>query len=173
MLQPTRTHTLHAELIEFLVVILGGCAYLQDIGRGPHPLDEDPTVAKAWGQPGWADYSGVSRTLNACGPKTVAALRQAIVQVCQPFVDREVVRSVQQAGKLAYDGDLTGWPVSSRSTTHEVPPLGGWMMRSNWATTPCRSVGTAPPTGGSGFRWPPIGEISCPAVKRKRWSGPF
>ena len=58
--QRQREHAPQTKLIELLVAILGGCAYLQDISHGPHPLDRDQAVATAWGQPSWADYSGVS-----------------------------------------------------------------------------------------------------------------
>jgi len=33
------------KLIEFLVSILAGCAYLKDIRHGPHPLDQDLAAA--------------------------------------------------------------------------------------------------------------------------------
>ncbi len=49
----------------FLVAILAGLQHLQDISLAAHPLDKDQAVAQAWGQPAWADYSGVSRTLSA------------------------------------------------------------------------------------------------------------
>jgi len=58
-------HTPQGKVLEFLVAILGGLKHLQDISLSVHhPLDKDPAVAQAWGQPGWADYSGVSRTLS-------------------------------------------------------------------------------------------------------------
>ena len=38
--QRKRVHTPQTKLIEFLLAILGGCAYLQDISHGPHPLAE-------------------------------------------------------------------------------------------------------------------------------------
>ena len=60
--QRKRDHTPQTKLIEFLVAILAGCAYLRDISEGPHPLDQDVSLAEAWNQPGWADYSGISRT---------------------------------------------------------------------------------------------------------------
>jgi len=60
--QRKRDYEPQTKLIEFLAAILSGCRYLQDISHGPHPLDRDQAVATAWGQPGWADYSGVSRT---------------------------------------------------------------------------------------------------------------
>lgn len=124
--QRKRDYAPQTKLIEFLVAILSGCRYLQDISHGPHPLDRDQTVAAAWGQPGWADYSGVSRTLQACTEETVEAVRNVIEKVSRPFIDREVVLSLQQTGTLIYDGDLTGRPVSSTSTTYPGAAF-GWM----------------------------------------------
>lgn len=141
--QRTREHTPQSKMIEFLVSILGGCAYLQDISAGPHPLDHDQAVARAWGQPAWADYSGVSRTLNACTPQTVEAVRRAVAQVSSPFIASEVLLSLQEKGVLVYDGDLSGRPVSSTSTTYQgaafgwmddaVPP--GYQGRERWLDT--------------------------------------
>ena len=62
--QKVRTHRPQTKVIEFLVAILGGLPHLEDISRAGHPLDQDSAVALAWQQPGWADYSGVSRTLQ-------------------------------------------------------------------------------------------------------------
>jgi hypothetical protein len=124
--QRKRDYAPQTKLIEFLVAIMSGSRYLQDISHGPHPLDRDQTVAAAWDQPGWADYSGVSRTLQACTEETVEAVREAIEEVSCPFIDREVVLSLQQAGTLIYDGDLTGRSVSSTSTTYPGAAF-GWM----------------------------------------------
>jgi len=124
--QRTRVHTPQSKLIEFLVAHLGGCAHLQDISHGAHPLDQDQAVAEAWGQPGWADYSGVSRTLHACDQQTVDAVREATAQVSRPFIDQEVLLALRETGMLIYDGDLTGRPVSSTSTTYENAAF-GWM----------------------------------------------
>jgi hypothetical protein len=124
--QRTRTHSPQSKLLEFLVAHLSGCAYLQDISHGPHPLDQDQVVAEAWGQPAWADYSGVSRTLHACDQQTVDAVRDAIAQVSRPFIDQEVLLALRKHGVLIYDGDLTGRPVSSTCTTYEGAAF-GWM----------------------------------------------
>jgi hypothetical protein len=124
--QRKREYEPQTKLLEFLVAILSGCRYLQDISHGPHPLDRDQTVAAAWDQLGWADYSGVSRTLQACTEETVEAVREAIEEVNRPFIDREVVLSLQQTGTLICDGDLTGRPVSSTSTTYPGAAF-GWM----------------------------------------------
>ena len=124
--QRKRVHTPQTKLIEFLLAILGGCAYLQDISHGPHPLDKDQAVADAWGQPGWADYSGVSRTLKACDEETVVAVTQALQAVSQPFIDREVMLALRDRDVIIYDGDLTGRPVSNTSTTYPNAEF-GWM----------------------------------------------
>ena len=58
--QKTRDHRPQTKVLEFLVAILAGLAHLKDISRSAHPLDQDQTVARAWKQPAWADYSGVS-----------------------------------------------------------------------------------------------------------------
>lgn len=124
--QRKRDHTPERKLIEFLVAILGGCEYLQDISHGPHPLDQDQAVAEAWHQAEWADYSGVSRTLKACTLETVADLKCVLEDVSQPFIDQEVSLALSERGVIIYDGDLTGRPVSNTSTTYGGAAF-GWM----------------------------------------------
>jgi hypothetical protein len=124
--QRQRDHKPQTKLIEFLVAILAGCAYLQDISRAPQPLDQDTAVAQAWQQAGWADYSGVSRTLKACAEETVTALREALDAISHPFIEQEVMLALRDQGALIYDGDLTGRPVSSSSTTYPGAAF-GWM----------------------------------------------
>jgi hypothetical protein len=124
--QRTRDHTPQTKLIEFLVSILMGCAHLKDISHGPHPLDQDLAVAQAWNQQRWADHSGVSRTLKACTEETVAAAKEALATVLQPFIAREVMLALRDQEVLIYDGDLTGRPVSNSSTTYPGVAF-GWM----------------------------------------------
>ena len=120
------THSPQSKVLEFLVAILSGCEYLQDISRSAHPLDQDQAVARAWGQDSWADYSGVSRALNVCTVETVEAVRTAVVEVSRPFIKQEIDLSLQQEGAVIYDGDLTGRPVSKGSTTFKGAAF-GWM----------------------------------------------
>ena len=54
-------HAPQTKVLEFLVAIMGGLKQLQEISLAAHPLDKDQAVAEAWGQPGWADYSGISQ----------------------------------------------------------------------------------------------------------------
>jgi hypothetical protein len=124
--QRTRDHRPQDKLIEFFVATLSGCAYLQDISRGGHPLDQDVVVAQAWGQERWADYSGISRTMAACTSATVADVDAVLQAISQPFIDQEVTLALRQQGVLVYDGDLTGRPVSN--TSHSYPGAAfGWM----------------------------------------------
>ena len=124
--QRQREHRPQAKLIEFLAAILSGCAHLQDISRGPHPLDQDQAVAQAWGQEKWADYSGVSRTLKASTDETVTSVQDALEKVSRPFIEREVVLALRDRNVLILDGDLTGRPVSNSSTTYPDVAF-GWM----------------------------------------------
>ena len=124
--QRRREYKPQTKLIEFLVAILAGCAHLQDISRSAQPLDQDVAVAEAWGQKGWADYSGISRTLKVCTTETVAAVQEALARISHPFVEREVMLALRDQDALIYDGDLTGRPVSSTSTTYPGSAF-GWM----------------------------------------------
>jgi hypothetical protein len=124
--QKTREHLPQTKLIEFLVAILNGCAYLQDISRSAHPLDQDQVVARAWGQRKWADYSGVSRTMQASDENSVSGVEKGLETISRPFIDREVVLALRERDVLIYDGDLTGRPVSNTSTTYPDAAF-GWM----------------------------------------------
>jgi len=124
--QRQRDHTPQKKLIEFLVAILSGCTYLQDISRGPHPLHQDLAVAQAWGQENWADYSGVSRTLKACNDETVASVKETLESVSRPFIEQEVMLALRDQGVLVFDGDLACRPVSNTSTTYPGVAF-GWM----------------------------------------------
>lgn len=122
--QKRRTHTPQTKVLEFLVAILAGLPHLQDISRSAHPLDQDAATAEAWAQAAWADYSGVSRTLQQLSDEEVSALVAAVERISQPFIDREVERALATAGYLVYDADLTGRPVSSTSTSYPDTAFG-------------------------------------------------
>ena len=122
--QQSRTHQPQTKIIEFLVAILAGLPHLQDLSRSAHPLVRDRAVADAWGQPAWADYSGVSRTLQSLSDEEVNAIAEAIDAISQPFIDLECERAVASAGRLVYDADLTGRPVSNTSTTYPDTAFG-------------------------------------------------
>jgi hypothetical protein len=111
-------HTPQSKVLEFLVAILAGLKYLQDISLSAHPLDKDPAVAQAWGQAGWADYSGVSRTLSGLSWEEARQLAGALDQISQPYIEAELQLLVSQGQRVCYDGDLTGLPVSNTSRTY-------------------------------------------------------
>ena len=116
--QKVYEHTPQAKVIEFLVAILSGAKYLQDISLAAHPLDKDLAVAEAWAQAGWADYTGVSRTLRALSWAEVHEIVSVLERVSQPFLASELSGLHSQGGQLQYDGDLTGLPVSNTSRTY-------------------------------------------------------
>jgi hypothetical protein len=122
--QKTRIHRPQTKVLEFLVAILAGLPHLQDISRSAHPLDQDPVTAEAWGQGGWADYSGVSRTLQQLSEAEVDALVSVLEAICQPFIDQEVERALHRQGEVVYDADLTGRSVSSTSSTYPDAAFG-------------------------------------------------
>ena len=106
------------------MAILAGFSHLQDISRSAHPLDQDEIVAEAWGQASWADYSGVSRTLHRLSEAEAEAIASLMDEISAPYIKREVELALQQTGYLIYDGDLTGRPVSSTSTTYPDTAFG-------------------------------------------------
>ena len=110
-------HHPQTKVLEFLVTILGGFEHLKDISYSEHPLDKDLTVARAWGQPAWADHSGVSRTLSSLTPEEAQAIMSVTDQVSQPLIDKEIVFALGK-GRLEFDGDLTPRPVSNSSSSY-------------------------------------------------------
>ena len=114
----------HEKLAEFGIGLLSGIEYLSDLSEGPAPLARDDEVAQAWQLRPMADASGVSRTLAACTPATVAALKAVLDDIGQPFLDRAVSDLRQRHETLVLDADLTGRPVSSTSRTFPAAAFG-------------------------------------------------
>ncbi len=108
--------------------------HLEDLNEGPHPLANDTVVAQAWGQSGFAHYSGVSRTLEACQAHTVKAVEQAISDFSRPFIAAQIDELLRRGMAIIYDLDLMGQAVSPTSTTYTLRRvLAGWMTASSWA----------------------------------------
>jgi hypothetical protein len=116
--QKVYEHTPNSKVIEFLVAILSGAKHLQDISLAAHPLDKDLAVAAAWEQAGWADYTGISRTLKHLSWAEVQELVAVLERVSQPFLESEIATLRSKGRGLQYDGDLTGLPVSNTSRTY-------------------------------------------------------
>jgi hypothetical protein len=111
-------HSPQTKVLEFLVAVLAGLPHLEDISQDGRPLDQDQALALAWQQPAWADYSGVGRTLQGLTPAEVAAIGRVLTEISRPFIDEQVTQALVEQGRLIYDGDLTGRPVSNTSTTY-------------------------------------------------------
>ena len=115
--QKTVHHSPQGKVIEFLVAMLGGLEYLKDISLSARPLDKDQAVARAWGQGGWADHSGVSRTLSQLSDADVEEIVVALERISQPLLDLEVEQALSSGG-LVLDGDLTPRSVSNTSKSY-------------------------------------------------------
>lgn len=122
--QKKYTHTPQTKVLEFLVGTLAGLKQLQEISLAAHPLDKDQAVAVAWEQPGWADYTGVSRTLRGLSWAEVHQIVQALERVSQPFLQAELTLLRSRGQRLRLDGDLTGLPVSNTSRTYPNAAFG-------------------------------------------------
>ena len=114
------------KLIEFLVGILGGIEYLQELNLGAEPIVTDPTIAPAWGQAIFGHYSQVSRTVEVADEETLAAVIEVLRTVSAPFIQAAVMETIKQNGGLTIDVDLTGRQVSSTSTDYDEAEF-GWM----------------------------------------------
>jgi len=114
------------KLLEFLVGILGGIAYLQDLNLSDNPIVKDPTMVAAWAQDTFVHYSGVSRTLAAADEDTLRAVNDVLQTISQPFIDAAVMETIRQEGYLVLDVDLTGRKVSPTSTDYPEASF-GWM----------------------------------------------
>ena len=114
------------KLIEFLVGILGGIDYLQDLNQGPQPIATDPTLAQAWAEAAFSHYSQVSRSLEAADETTLAGVIAALRQVSAPFIQAAVMEMLKRQGRLTVDVDLAGRPVSPTSTDYQDATF-GWM----------------------------------------------
>ena len=116
--QKTVLHRPQTKVLEFLAGMLSGLPHLKDLSCAAHPLDQDREAARAWGQPAWADQSGVSRTMTTLTMDEAMQLVSVLDLVSQPLIDREVVLAWQRCGELVLDADLTGRPVSNTSTSY-------------------------------------------------------
>ncbi len=124
--QKTRTFVPQNKLVEFLVGIMSGLEHLKDLNDSPHPLAKDPLVAQAWDQVGFAHYSGVSRTLEACDATSVEAVAEAIRDFSRPFIATALEDLLRRGEPIIYDLDLTGQAVSATSQTYPEAAF-GWM----------------------------------------------
>jgi len=114
------------KLIEFLVGILGGIEYLQELNLGSQPIVSDATIAKAWGQAVFGHYSQVSRTLEVADEETLTGVIEVLRTVSAPFIQAAVLETIKHSGRLVIDVDLTGRQVSPTSTDYEEAEF-GWM----------------------------------------------
>jgi hypothetical protein len=121
--QKTVEYSPQSKVLEFLVAQLGGLEYLKDISLSATPLDQDRAVAQAWGQSGWADHSGVSRTLSALTEDEAAQYIAILEHATQALIDGGVQQALS-VGAVVLDGDLSPRPVSNSSRTYPEATYG-------------------------------------------------
>jgi hypothetical protein len=121
--QKTVEYSPQSKVLEFLVAHLGGLEYLKDISLSATPLDQDRAVAQAWGQSGWADHSGVSRTLSALMEEEATQYIAILEHATQALIDGEVQQALS-VGAVVLDGDLSPHPVSNSSCTYPEASYG-------------------------------------------------
>jgi hypothetical protein len=115
-----------SKLIEFLVGVLGGVEYLQELNQSDSAIVRDETVAEAWAQKAFVHYSNVSRALKAADENTLTAVIELLQTLSRPFIETAVMETLRQYGRLVVDVDLTGREVSPNSS--DYPEAGfGWM----------------------------------------------
>ena len=98
--QKTVTHRPQTKILEFFVTILAGLEHLKDLSRSAHPIDQDQAVTKAWLQPAWADYSGVSRTLTTLHQEEAEQVAGLLHKITKLILDGEVMKALQVSGRL-------------------------------------------------------------------------
>lgn len=122
--QKTVIHSPAAKLTTLLMGLLSGIEYLTDLTHAPAPLYHDPALAAAWGLPALPEASGVSRTLAAATPRSLAALQTVLATLTQPFLERALQDLRLRNQPLVLDVDLTGQPVDASSTSFPAAAFG-------------------------------------------------
>ena len=117
-------HDPHTKVLEFFLSVLAGLEHLKDLSTAAEPIEKDLVVARAWLQPAWGDYSGVSRTLTTLTQTEAEQIVGVLDRISQPFIHREVMLALANPGYVILDGDLTPQPVSDTSTTYPDAAFG-------------------------------------------------
>jgi hypothetical protein len=94
------------------------------LSTAAEPIEKDQAVARAWMQPGWVDYSSVSRALTALTQEEAEQIVGVFDRISQPIIDREVMLALASPGYLIFDGDLTARSVSNTSATYPDAAFG-------------------------------------------------
>ena len=132
--QKTYIHRPQAKILEFFVALCGRSAALGRYQPGWPTAGSGSSVALAWQQAGWADYSGVGRTLQALTQTEAEAIGQVLRNISQPLIDEQVTQALATQGRLIYDGDLTSGRCLVPAPLILRPLSATWTMKCGWAT---------------------------------------
>ena len=108
--QKTVHYTPSEKLLAILITILSGAEGLVEANTR---LEPDAAVWQAFGLPGCPDQSTLHRTLTACTPQTVAALRDALATLYRQH--GWAMQPPAGARLLILDVDLTGLPCGAQA----------------------------------------------------------
>ena len=128
-------------------------------------------MAVAWQQTGWADYSGVGRTLQALTQAEAEAIVRVLREIA-PIIDEQVTQALVGQGRLISDGDLTGRPVSNTSTTYPEAAFGHVDDEVRLGYPAAVVVSVARPMAGIGSPSSRIRATWCRVCWPKNWSWP-
>lgn len=110
--------------------------------------------------------------MQALTQAEAAQLAPVLHQISRPFLDPAVRRAVRQHGRLVYDGDLTGRPVSNTRTPYPGAADGHMSDGVPLGYQAARVSLHRPTYGRLGLGVPPLPATPSPAAKPQRWCGP-
>ncbi|MCL4304196.1 MAG: hypothetical protein KJ077_51410 [Anaerolineae bacterium] len=115
-------------ILEFGLASLAGCAYLEELNLGAHPLVKDEAVQDAWDVQ-LRHYTTVSRYLYDLDTAAAAQVQAELEAIMVPYIRQATHEVLCHQEYLTLCGDLTGRPVSAYSTTY--PPDAVFGYRAN------------------------------------------
>jgi hypothetical protein len=113
-------------ILEFGLASLTGCAYLEELNLGAHPLVKDQAVQDAWDVQ-FRHYTSVSRYLYDLDPVAAAQAQAELEAIMLPYIRQASHEVLCHQEYLTLCGDLTGRPVSAYSTTYPPDTVFGYM----------------------------------------------
>lgn len=113
-------------ILEFGLASLTGCAYLEELNRGAHPLGKDQAVQDAW-EVQFRHYTTVSRYLYDLDPVGAAQAQAELEAIMLPYIRQATHEVLCHQEYLTLCGDLTGRPVSAYSMTYPPDTVFGYM----------------------------------------------
>lgn len=113
-------------ILEFGLASLTGCAYLEELNLGAHPLVKDQAVQDAW-EVQFRHYTTVSRYLYDLDEAAGEQVQAELEAIMLPYIRQATHEELCHQECLTLCGDLTGRAVSAYSTTYPPDTVFGYM----------------------------------------------